>query len=63
MNENPFSQGAPGGNERAPPEVDNSAQWRRLEQTIMEARERFGNLPADELQAILDEAVMTSRQA
>lgn len=63
MNENPVSPGTLGGNDRASPEADDAAQWRRLEQTMMEARERFSSLPADDLKAILDEAVMTSRQA
>lgn len=49
--------------ERASDEADSAVRWRMLEQTIMEAGEGFSSFQADELQAIIDEAVTTSRQA
>ncbi len=36
--------------------------WHMFEQTILEARQPFSDLPTGELQAIIDEAVMMSRQ-
>ncbi len=44
-------------------EADSAVRWRMLEQTMMEARGQFSSFQADELQAIIDEAVTTSRQA
>jgi hypothetical protein len=56
------SDDAPRCSERASHEADSAADWRRLEQTMMKAGDRFSSLPADELQAIIDEAVTMSRQ-
>ncbi len=44
-------------------EVSGTLRWRKFDQAVMEARERFGSFQADELQAIIDEAVRASPQA
>ncbi len=49
--------------EGASHEPDNAVRWRRLEQTMMKARSCFSSLQADELQAIVDEAVTASSRA
>ena len=49
--------------EDASHETGGSVRWRRLHQTIMEARKGLDSFQTDELQAIIDEAVMASRQA
>jgi hypothetical protein len=63
MNKSRVSDGPHRRIECASHETDSAARWRRLEQTMMEARKQFSSLQADELQAIIDEAVTTSRQA
>ena len=40
--------------------VEDAVKWRVLDQTIAEARAKFADLPAEELQAIIDEAVEMS---
>ncbi len=42
--------------------VEEAVKWRVLDQTIAEARAKFADLPAEELQAIIDEAVEASRR-
>ena len=41
--------------------IEEAVRWRVLEQTVAEARVGFGDLPPEELQALLDEAVSASR--
>lgn len=43
-------------------ETERGLFWHTFEQTILEARRPFSDLPTSELQAIIDEAVMMSRQ-
>ncbi len=45
-----------------PSETEQGLRWRMFEQTISEAHRRFSDLPTEELQAIIDDAVMTARQ-
>ena len=45
-----------------PSEPERGLRWHTFEQTILEARRGFSDLSAGALQAIIDEAVMTSRQ-
>lgn len=63
MIKDPVSDKASCGSGRVLHNADSATSWHRLEQSIMEARQRFGSLPANELQAIIDEAVTMSRQA
>jgi hypothetical protein len=42
--------------------VEEAVKWRVLDQTIAEARSKFADLPPDQLQAIIDEAVAESRK-
>ena len=44
-------------------ETNGTLRWRRFDQAVMEAREQFRSFQADELQAIIDEAVTASRWA
>ncbi len=41
--------------------IEDAVRWRLLDQTVTEARAAFADLPADELQAMIDEAVAASR--
>lgn len=41
--------------------IEEAVKWRVLDQSLTEARSKFGDLPADELQALLDEAVTATR--
>ncbi|MBE7211351.1 MAG: ribbon-helix-helix domain-containing protein [Gluconacetobacter diazotrophicus] len=41
--------------------IEEAVRWRVLEQTVAEARAGFGDLPADELQDLIDQAVAASR--
>ncbi|MDQ2802174.1 MAG: ribbon-helix-helix domain-containing protein [Pseudomonadota bacterium] len=43
--------------------IEDAVRWRVLDQTVAEARAAFADLPPDELQAMIDEAVTTVRQA
>ena len=43
--------------------IEEAVTWRVLEQTIAEARSGFEDMPADELQATIDEAVDAARKA
>ncbi len=42
--------------------IEEAVKWRVLDQTIAEARSKFADMPADELQAAIDEAVAAVRQ-
>jgi hypothetical protein len=42
--------------------VEDAVKWRVLDQTIAEARSKFADLPPDELQSIIDEAVTANRK-
>lgn len=41
--------------------IEEAVKWRVLDQSMSEARGKFADLPADELQALLDEAVASTR--
>ncbi len=41
--------------------IEDAVRWRVLDQTMAEARASFADLPPDELQAMIDEAVEASR--
>ena len=41
--------------------IEDAVRWRVLDQTVAEARAGFADLPPDELQTLLDEAVEASR--
>ena len=63
MTKDPAFDEPPGGSKHALHGSAMAARWRRFEQTMMEAQQRFGSLSADELQAIIDQAVVVSRRA
>ena len=41
--------------------IEDAVRWRVLDQTVTEVRAGFADLPPDELQAMIDEAVEASR--
>ena len=41
--------------------IEDAVRWRVLDQTVAEARASFADLPPDELQAMIDEAVEAGR--
>jgi hypothetical protein len=41
--------------------VEEAVKWRLLDQTIAEARDAFADMPPDELDALLEEAVAAVR--
>ena len=41
--------------------IEDAVRWRVLDQTVAEARAGFSDLPPDELQVMIDEAVEASR--
>jgi hypothetical protein len=41
--------------------VEEAVKWRVFDQTVAEAREKFADLPPDELQAMIDEATADVR--
>ncbi|MFT3813311.1 MAG: ribbon-helix-helix domain-containing protein [Acidovorax sp.] len=43
--------------------IEKAVKWYVLDQTITDARARFADLPADELEALLAEAVAAARAA
>ena len=43
--------------------IEEAVRWRVLDQTVAEARAAFADLPPDQLQAMIDEAITTGRQA
>lgn len=43
--------------------IEDAVRWRVLDQTVAEARSKFADLPPDELEALLDEAVSETRKS
>jgi len=43
--------------------IEDAVKWRVLDQTVAEARSKFSDLAPDELEAMVDEAITTVRQA
>lgn len=41
--------------------IEDAVKWRVFDQTVAEAREKFADLPADEVQALIDEACASVR--
>lgn len=41
--------------------VDEAVRWRVFRVTVEQAREKFADIPADELDALIDEAVRAAR--
>lgn len=42
--------------------IEEAVKWRVFEQTVAAARDKFADLPADSLEALLSEAVAAARQ-
>ena len=42
--------------------IEDAVKWRMLDQTLTEARAAFADLPPDELDRLLDEAVAAARE-
>lgn len=42
--------------------IEDAVKWRMLDQTLTEARAAFADLPPDELDRLLDEAVAATRE-
>jgi hypothetical protein len=42
--------------------IEEAVKWRVLEQTVAEAREKFADVPPEELEALIDEAVAAARK-
>ncbi|HEU0218036.1 MAG TPA: ribbon-helix-helix domain-containing protein [Stellaceae bacterium] len=42
--------------------IEEAVRWRVLDQTISEVRDKFADLPAAEVQSLIDEAVSSLRQ-
>jgi hypothetical protein len=43
--------------------IEEAVKWRGLDQTMAEARGKFADVPPEELDALLNEAVAATRQA
>ncbi len=43
--------------------IEDAVKWRVLDQTVAEVRSKFADLAPNELEAMIDEAVTTVRQA
>jgi hypothetical protein len=43
--------------------IEDAVKWRVLDQTMSETRSKFSDLPSDELDALLQEAVTASQKA
>lgn len=43
--------------------IEDAVKWRVLDQTMGEARGKFADLPPDDAEALIDEAVMATRKA
>ncbi len=43
--------------------IEEAVKWRVLDQTMAEARGKFADLPPEELDSLIDEAVTATRQA
>lgn len=41
--------------------IEEAVKWRVLDQTIAETRSKFADLPPEELEAVIDEAVAAAR--
>jgi hypothetical protein len=42
--------------------IEDAVKWRVLDRTMAEARGKFADLPPDEVEAMIDEAVAAARQ-
>lgn len=42
--------------------IEDAVKWRVLDQTVAEARSKFADLPPEELESLIDEAVAATRQ-
>jgi hypothetical protein len=42
--------------------IEDAVKWRLFDETIQQARERFAGIPRQEIEALVDEAVQTTRQ-
>jgi hypothetical protein len=43
--------------------IEEAVKWRVLDQTMAEARDKFADMPPEQLEAVIDEAVTASRKA
>jgi len=43
--------------------IEDAVKWRVLDQTMAEARGKFADVPPEELESLIDEAVAATRQA
>jgi hypothetical protein len=43
--------------------IEEAVKWRVLDQTMAEARGKFADMPPDQLESMIDEAVAATRQA
>ena len=43
--------------------IEDAVKWRVFDQTLVEVRERFGDMPPESLETLIDEAVTATRQA
>lgn len=43
--------------------IEEAVKWRVFDQTVAEARAKFDDVPAAELAALIDEAVVATRQS
>jgi len=43
--------------------IEDAVKWRVLEQTIAETRAKFSDMPPEALEALVEEAVTSTRQA
>ena len=43
--------------------IEEAVKWRVLDQTMAEARSKFADMPPEEVEAIVDEAVAAMRRA
>ena len=41
--------------------IEEAVKWRVFDQTLAEVREKFADLPQDDLQALIDEAMASAR--
>lgn len=42
--------------------IEDAVKWRVLDQTVAEARSKFADVPPEELESLIDEAVTATRQ-
>jgi hypothetical protein len=43
--------------------IEEAVKWRVFDQTVAEARGKFADMPPDELEALIEEAVIATRKA